>query len=131
MTACERGGCTASVEGPHRFCSRRCSALFRLCAGWKPHLALLRPEVRAVACTRGALAAAKVARRRRAKAVTAKVATLLTSRVLSDLDGEQRAAVTALIAKGFRLGEKVGYQRGWHAKDTPRLKRDRQKGAAA
>lgn len=128
MALCARGGCTREATGKH--CSRRCAALARLCAGWTPHTTLLRPDVRAKACRRGALACAAVLRRRRAKAVVARLQPLLGHRCLQDLDSEQRAAVAALLGKAFRLGKADGYQRGYHAKDMPHLKRA-QKGQAA
>lgn len=118
---CARGGCTAEATGKH--CSRRCAAIARLCAGWRPQAALLRPDVREKACRRGALATAAVMRRRRAAAVREQLAPLLKHRVFSDLDAEGRAAVAALLGKAFRIGKSVGYQEGYHAKDTPRLKR--------
>lgn len=129
MALCARGGCTGTAE--RTYCSKRCASLARILAGWRPQLSLLRPDVRKKACRNGALACAAMARRRRAKAIRERIASLLGHRVFEGLDAEQRAAVIALIGRGYRLGKADGYQRGWHAKDTPRLKRKQQKGAAA
>jgi hypothetical protein len=104
--------------------------LARLCAGWRPQAVLMRPDVRAKACRLGALATARVLRRKRAKHAVEHLKPLLTSRVCDDLTADQRAAVTTLLAKALRIGKAIGYQQGYHAKDTPRLKRAK-KGQAA
>jgi hypothetical protein len=127
MTLCTRPGCTSHATG--KYCSKRCSAIARLCAGWRPQATLMRADVRAVACRRGALAKAATSRRQRAKATVARIGVLLTARVLSDLDAEQRAAVTALLARSYRIGKADGYQRGYHAKEVPALKRRRETAA--
>lgn len=123
---CARGGCTATSTG--KYCSRRCAAVARLCAGWTPQAVLLRPDVRQKACRRGALACAAVLRRRRAKAVKVRLEPLLRHRCFADLDVEQIGAVSALIGKAYRLGKADGYQRGYRAQASPHLKRE--KGAA-
>lgn len=125
---CARGGCTREADG--KYCSRRCAALARLCAGWKPQAVLMRPDVRARACRKGALAVAKIWRRRRAQAIQARLLPLLQSAVFQGAEPELKAAAAALLGKAYRLGKADGYQRGYKAKDTPRLKRQ-QKGKAA
>ena len=127
MTLCARGGCTASADG--KYCSRRCSAIARLCAGWRPQASILKPEVRARACRRGALACAAVQRRRRAKAMRERLRPLFDLPCFRGLEPEQLAAFMAVVARGYRIGKADGYQQGWHSKSTPRLKR--QKGQAA
>lgn len=128
LTPCARGGCTGQATG--KYCTRRCAAIARMCAGWRPQVSILRPEVRAKACRRGALACAAAMRRRRAKAVREQLAPLLNHRLFSDLDADGRAAVTALLGKAFRMGKQVGYQEGYRAQSTPHLKRATVKGAA-
>jgi hypothetical protein len=127
---CARGGCTGIVTASDRsklerrkFCTRTCGAIARLCAGWTPQESLLRPEVRKVACRRGALAYAAKARRIRAKAITERLAPLLQHTSFQGMEAEYRAAVLAAIGKAYRLGKADGYQRGWHAKSTLALKR--------
>jgi hypothetical protein len=127
MPLCARGGCTASAEG--KYCSKRCAAVARLCAGWIPQ-ASLTPAVRAVACRRGALTVAKQRRVARRRAVMDRLRPLLNHRAMDDLTAEQREAVSVVLTQSFRMGKAVGYQEGWHAKSTPRLKRARKDTAA-
>lgn len=122
-TPCTRGGCTASASG--KYCSRRCSAIARLCAGWTPHAALLRPDVRAASCRRGQQARAQQQRRARAKQIKDRLRPLLETPAFQGVEPELMAAIWAFGSMALRLGLKDGYQRGWHAKNTPTLKRRR------
>lgn len=124
IVPCARGGCTNPTLT--KYCSRRCAAIARLCAGWTPQVSILRPEVRQKACRRGALACAAAMRRRRAKAVLERLRALLEHRALQDLDAEQRGAVSALIGKGYRLGKADGYQRGYRAQSSNRWQHGQQ-----
>lgn len=132
MTLCARGGCTNSTTT--KYCSRRCVFVARLGAGWRPQDALTF-TARSRGGRRSGLSTAARRSRKRARDVKARLAELLAHRALADLDSEQRAAVTALIAMGYRLGKGDGYQLGYRAKANPRIRRGRlaaqQKGQAA
>lgn len=127
MPLCARGGCTASADG--KYCSKRCAAVARLCAGWIPQ-ASLTPAVRAVACRRGAAAGTKAKRRIRARRVMERLRPLLNSRAFHRCEPETKKALMVLLERGYRIGKADGYQAGYHAKDTPRLKRAQKDTAA-
>lgn len=123
--ACARGGCTAPTDG--KYCSKRCTALARLCAGWRPGDVLNRSEVKALASRRGQAAATRARRRKREREILARIAPILES-ILAGLDPKARAAIRSTGYELYVTGRADGYQEGWHAKNVPALKR---KGAAA
>lgn len=120
---CTRGGCTATVNRKRpdlfdkaKYCSRRCAAIDRLCAGWMPHAPLMRPEVLAISHSRGGKAAAVKARQRRAQRICEKLAGLLTHPVFDGLSHQQRAAMKVLLGKAYQIGVGDRDRRDWYAK---------------
>jgi hypothetical protein len=94
-----------------------------MCAGWRPQVNILRPDVRARACRNGGLATGSMQRRRRAKTVLARLKPLLNAPCFQGMEDEHRAAVAALLSKAYRVGKRDGYLSGWQSKPAVKAMR--------
>lgn len=118
---CIRPGCTGSTET--KYCSKRCIAIARLCAGWEPWKALFKhPAERLAACRRGAATTHARRRREHEAVMTTKIAALLMELGGAPLSTEQRRSMVVLLTKARRLGKAEGYAMGWNAKQAERRK---------
>lgn len=110
-TPCRRGGCTG--DATKAYCSRRCVAVARLCAGWEPHR-VLTPAHRKLAGERGGVISGQRERGKALRLWLDRAGVLLPKELTDALGAQDVARIKALLARAAKNGWKGGYRAGHH-----------------
>lgn len=112
------------------YCSRSCSALERVAAGWQPH-AHLTPEHYIKAGQRGGKIAGENRRKRKVLETVRRLTTLIPAAMQEALGRQELRRVQVLLQRAHDEGYTRGYRASWAAQQSQIKAKDRTRTQAA
>lgn len=101
------------------YCSRSCSALARMAAGWKPQ-AHLTPESYVIGGQKGGRKAGENRRRRKVLETVAHLTELIPAVMRQSLDAHDLNRIKLLMQRSYDKGYRRGYRCAWECKRSGR-----------